>query len=55
MNINKSRSISLMEVNLSNPSKQYDVNNEDAISEHKSEYISFSQSQKYRKLKSEDI
>ena len=52
---NKSCSISLMEVDLSNPSKQYDVNNEDAISEHKSEYISFSQSQKYRKLKSEDI
>ena len=39
---NKSCSISLMEVDLSNPSKQYDVNNEDAISEHKSEYISFS-------------
>ena len=44
-----------MEVDLSNPSKQYDVNNEDAISEHKNEHISFSQSQKYRKLKSEDI
>ena len=55
MNINKSRSISLIEVDLSNPSKHYDVNNEDAISKHKSEYISFSQSQKYRKLKSEDI
>ena len=54
-NRNKSRSISLMKVDLSNPSKQYDVNNEDAISEHKSEYISFSQSQKYRKSKSEDI
>ena len=55
MNRNKSRSISLMEVDLPNPSKQYDVNNEDAISEHKNEYINFSQSQKYRKLKSEDI
>ena len=55
MNRNKSRSISLIEVDLSNPSKHYDVNNEDAISEHKSEYISFSQSQKYRKLKREDI
>ena len=55
VNINKSRSISLIEVDLSNPSKHYDVNNEDAISKHKSEYISFSQSQKYRKLKSEDI
>ena len=53
--VNRNRSISLMKVDLSNPSKQYDVNNEDAISEHKSEYISFSQSQKYRKLKSEDI
>ena len=40
-----------MKVNLLNPSKQYDVNNEDAISEHKNEYISFSQSQKYRKKK----
>ena len=48
---NKSTSISAMEVDLSNPSKQYDVNNEDVISEYKSEYISFSQSQKCRKLK----
>ena len=38
---NKSSSISAMEVDLSNPSKQYDVNNEDAISEHKSEFIIF--------------
>ena len=35
MNRNKSRSISLIEVDLSNPSKHYDVNNEDVISEHK--------------------
>ena len=55
MNRNKSRSISLIEVDLPNPSKHYDVNNEDAISEHKSEYISFSSSQKCRKLKREDI
>ena len=48
---NKSSSNSSMEVDLSNPSKKYDVNNEDVISEHKSEYISFSQSQKCRKLK----
>ena len=47
--INKSSSISAMEVDLSNPSKQYYVNNEDVISEYKSEYISFSQSQKWRK------
>ena len=52
---NKSSSICAMEVDLSNPSKKYDVNNEDVISEHKSEYINFSQSQKCRKLKREDI
>ena len=51
MNRNKSRLISLIEVDLPNPSKHYDVNNEDVISEHKSEYISFSQSQKCWKFK----
>ena len=51
MSRNKSNSINSIEEDLSNSSKQYDVNNEDAISEHKSEYISFSQSQKCRKIK----
>ena len=36
VNRNKSRSISLIEVDLPNPSKHYDVNNDDVISEHKS-------------------
>ena len=44
-----------MGVDLSNPSKQYYVNNKDVISEHKSEYIIFNKSQKCRKLKKEDI
>ena len=35
-----------MKVDLLEPSNQYDVNNEDAIYEHESKYISFSQSQK---------
>ena len=43
-NRNKSSSNSSMEVDLPKPSKQYDANNEDAISEHESEYINFSQS-----------
>ena len=42
-----------MEVDLPKPSKQYDANNDEAISEHESEYISFDQSQKCRKLNSE--
>ena len=51
MSRNKSSSKSSMEVDLLKPSKQYYVNNENAISEHESEYINFSQSQKCRKLK----
>ena len=39
---NKSSSNSSMEVDLPKPSKQYDVNNDDVISEHESEYINFS-------------
>ena len=50
---NKSSSNSSMEVDLPKPSKQYDANNGDAISELESEYISFSQSQKCWKFKSE--
>ena len=51
---NKSSSNNPMEVDLPKSSKQYDANNEDAISEHECEYISFSQSQKSRKLKNEN-
>ena len=43
-----------MKVYLPKPSKQYDENNDDVIFEHETEYINFSQSQKYRKLKSEN-
>ena len=40
-----------MEVNFQNLSNQYDVNNEEIISKHESEYISFSQSQKLEDFK----
>ena len=38
-----------MKVDLSKPNKQYDINNEEPIPEHKNEYIIFSQSQKCNK------
>ena len=51
---NKSSSNSSMEVDLPKPSKQYDANNDDVISEHESEYINFSQSKKCGKLQNEN-
>ena len=50
---NKSSSNSSMEVDLPKPSKQYDANNDDGISEHESEYINFSQSKKCGRLQNE--
>ena len=52
---NKSSSNSSMEVDLPQPSKQYDANNDDVISERESEYINFSQSKKCGKLKNENV
>ena len=43
-----------MEVNLPKPSKQYDSNNVDVISEYESEYINFSQYKKCGKLNNEN-
>ena len=43
-----------MEVILPKPSKQYDVNNDDVISKHESEYINFSQSKNCGKLKNKN-